>query len=153
MMLEATCTIAVGDREEWGDGRGTTVIYRPALRVVHFRTRGYLSDELEYFGRTRNEAVLDELAARGGNPALQGFYDWQEMTGYSTGARAQSTSFTLARRKQFAAICILFKSPMVALAINVANLLMGGFVKGTTSREEFEARLQRALGDGPVLHP
>ena len=147
-MLLATSTIASGDREEWGDGRGTTFIHRAALRVVHFRTRGYLSDELEYFGRSRNEAILDELIARGEKPALQCFYDWSEMTGYSSSARTQSTSFILGRRRQFALVCILFKSPLVAMAINVANLLRGGCVQGTTAREEFAARLKRALDGG-----
>lgn len=144
-MLLATGTIAVGDREEWTDATGSTLIVRPHLRLAHFRTRGFLSDELEYFGRSRNIAMLDELVARGEPPAFQGFYDWAEMTGHTTGARTQSTSFVLSRRKHFALIHILFRSPLVATSIKVANMLLGGFVQATTSREEFERRLAAAV--------
>lgn len=144
-MLSPGAAIAVGEREEWNDGNGITVVERLAPRLALFRTSGYLSDELEYFGRSRNGAILDELLAGGAPPAFLGFYDWSGMSGYSTGARSASTSFIMARRKQFAQVCILFKSPVVALGINVANIIVGGFMKATTSREEFDARLKQAL--------
>lgn len=144
-MLAAGAAIAVGQREEWTDGNGITVVERLAPRIALFRTSGHLSDELEYFGRSRNAAILDELLAGGAPPAFRGFYDWSEMSGYSSGARSESTSFIMARRKQFAQVYILFHSPVVALGINVANIIVGGFMKATTSREEFDARLKQAL--------
>lgn len=147
-MLLADGVIAVGQREERSDAAGQVVVERLAQRIALFRTSGYLSDELDYFARSRNVAILDELVAGGEPPEFQGYYDWSGITGYSAGARREATSFILARRKQFAVAYILFKAPLVAMAINVANLLMGGFVQGTTSREEFDARLKRALDSG-----
>ncbi len=144
-MLLPTSTIAVGTRDEWSDGEGHTVVERLAPRIVLFRSLGHYSDELELFARSRNAAVLDELRMSTCDPALQVFCDWAGMTSYSAGARTRSTSFVIERRKQLALVCILFRTPVVAIGIRVANMLLGGFLVATASRDEFNERLARAV--------
>ncbi|OGQ23976.1 MAG: hypothetical protein A2138_11850 [Deltaproteobacteria bacterium RBG_16_71_12] len=144
-MLLPTGTIAVGAREEWSDAGGLTVVERLAPRVALARSEGYYSDELEYFMRSRVAAMLDELLPSTREPALQVFCDWAGMTSYSAGARTRSTSFVMQRRKQLALVCILVHSPVVATGVSVANMLLGGFLAATMSREQFDEQLARTV--------
>lgn len=132
------------------DARGTTWVTRRSPAVAVFKTRGYLSETLARFALDRNREMVRARAAsslRVDHESFSGFYDWQEMTGYSSTARAESTSFIVEHRKHFKRVVILTGSPLVAMAVNVANLVVGGFLQATTSRTEFEDRLAQALAE------
>lgn len=135
---------AFGASVELRDERGHTVVHRLGLRVARFSTTGFLSDELARFALAANGAMLDELLARGEEPAFRGLYDWGAMTGYSPGARTASTEFVVARRRQLASVQILTGSALVAMGVNVANIVVSGFLQATTVRAEFERWVEQA---------
>jgi hypothetical protein len=117
------------------------VVERPAHAVIRCTTRGMLSTEMERFALAHNIALVDAL----GDTKLTGFYDWEEMRGYSLEARTESTAFLIHRRRRFQSVHVLMQSAIVAMAVNVANLSVGGFIKAGVVRAHFEARYQAAL--------
>lgn len=134
--------LAVGERDEVREARGVTVVERLAMRVVIFRTTGFLSAAQATFALDHLARVLDEL---GPDPRLHGLYDWGGMTGYAPEARAASTSFLVARRKGFTSVHILTGSSIVAMAVSIANMVVAGFIEATTDRPTFDARMKALL--------
>jgi hypothetical protein len=137
--------------EQRVDGRGVTTVTLWSPSIAVFRTEGFLSDDLARFALDRNRTMLADLvtsAKRVDHASFSGFYDWEQMTGYSPTARADSTGFIVEHRKQFRRAVVLTGSPLVAMAVNVANLVVAGFLEATTSRAEFEARLLKAKQGG-----
>lgn len=150
MLAQQVPDHAAAETEVLRDARGTTWVTRHSPVVAVFKTRGYLSETLSRFALERNRQLVRaraEVTHRVDHASFSGFYDWAEMTGYSSTARAESTTFIVEHRKHFKRVVILTGSPLVAMAVNVANLVVGGFLQATTSRTEFEERLGKALAE------
>src|SRR5215472_17870922 len=75
------------------------------------------------------------------------FGDWYEMTGYDTDVRHELTKTVSKLRSRIASIYVLQRSKVVAMGIAVANLALGGWVRSTTSRAEFDRELETRVRD------
>lgn len=132
--------IAVGASDGLQDETGTSRIERPAFHVVRFTMIGRLSTPLARFALEHTALLLDDV-----RHDFCGFYDWERMTSYTSEARSSSTSFMLAHRKQYRCAVILTGSAIVAMGVNVANVVLGGFLTATTKRSELEELQAEAL--------
>ncbi len=121
---------------------GSTQIARLSRRVLRFTTTGFFTSEAGDVALEQTRLLLDEIGT-----GFCGFYDWAAMTGYTSNDRAKATSFVLKHRQHYACAVFLTSSTMVSMGVNVANLVLGGFLEGTTRRDEFEARLSKALSE------
>lgn len=70
------------------------------------------------------------------------FGDYERMTTYDPDVRSALVDFTRRNREHFDVVGIFVQSRIVALAVTVANTMVGGFLETYTSREAFD----RALG-------
>jgi hypothetical protein len=140
----------VGERAEHDEGRGVTVVERQRARVLRFSTRGHLTRELAAFSIAHMAFVIDELrasVAHDEDVKLNCLYDWSAMTGYDGGARSDSTQFAIRHRAKFASLAILMTSPIVAMGVTVANMLVGGFMQATTDPARFQDIVTRVLSE------
>ena len=135
--------LGVGENSLLTSSQGETRIERLSRRVVRFTTTGFFTSEAGDVALEQTRLVLAEIG-----DGFCGFYDWAAMTGYHSHDRAKATSFVMAHRQQYACASFLTSSTMVSMGVNVANLVLGGFLQGTTKRDEFEARLHKALAEG-----
>ncbi|HEY1098366.1 MAG TPA: hypothetical protein VGF99_05545 [Myxococcota bacterium] len=134
--------LIVGGSVEFKDASGSTRIDRLAPRVLRYTNTGRYTTEVGGFALQHTSLVLDEVGGE-----LCCFYDWWAMTTYSTQARADATAFMLKHRAKYRAALFLTSSPMVSMGVNVANVVLGGFLKGTTSRDDFDRRFAKILGE------
>jgi hypothetical protein len=141
----AAQALAVGGTSFYEDARGSIRVARLAPHVVRFTNTGHLSVELAQFGLAQTALLLAEQ--RG---SYCGFYDWQAMTGYASEARSVSTSFVMKNRKHMRRVAILTGSNLVAMGVNVANVVVSGFIGATTRRDEFEAWVRDAVATPKV---
>lgn len=135
-------TLGLGEVTEHVGAQGTTRIERLSRRVVKFTTTGIFTGEAGALALEQTRLVLEEIGT-----GFCGFYDWGAMTGYEPQVRANATSFVMKHRQQYACAVFLTTSTLVSMGVNVANLVLGGFLQGTTKRDDFEARLKTALAE------
>ena len=133
----------VGEATELKAPKGTTRIERLSRRVIRFTTTGFFTSEAGDLALEQTGLVLQEIGT-----GFCGFYDWAAMTGYHSHDRAKATSFVMSHRQQYACAVFLTLSTLVSMGVNVANLVLGGILQGTTKRDQFEARLHKALAEG-----
>jgi len=134
--------LGLGEATEHVGAQGTTRIERLSRRVVRFTTTGLFTSDAGELALEHTRLVLEEIGT-----GFCGFYDWGAMTGYHPQVRANSTSFVMKHRAQYTCAVFLTTSTMVSMGVNVANLVLGGFLQGTTKRDEFEARFRKALAE------
>ncbi len=135
--------LAIGQRHELVSDQGTSVIERLSRRVLRFTTTGTFTSAAGAEALEQTRLVLAEIGT-----GFCGFYDWSAMTGYSSADRAVATAFVMQHRHQYRWAVFLTSSTMVSMGVNVANLVLGGILLGTTKRDEFEARLEQVLAQG-----
>lgn len=129
----------IGGLVRCDEPRGSTVIERRAARVLLFRSTGHLSEALALFSLRVSDAVLGDVQA-----TVAGFYDWGELRSYDAKARELSTRWMLAHRHRFDTVRLLVRSPIVAMAVQVANLAFKSSLSATTDPEEFARDVARA---------
>ncbi|HEY1101450.1 MAG TPA: hypothetical protein VGF99_21100 [Myxococcota bacterium] len=117
-------------------------VERLAPRVLRYTGEGYGSTPLATFALAHSQQVLDEIG-----DGLCCLYDWWGMTGYSSQARADATAFVLKHRARYHTAVFLTSSALVSMGVNVANVVLGGFLQGTTSREVFDRRVAEVLAE------
>ena len=66
------------------------------------------------------------------------FHDWGEVESYESKVRTQLTEWALKNRQQIEAVHVLQRSRMVAMAVSVANLALGGMLNSYMDRARFE---------------
>ncbi len=132
--------LAVGASASLEEGNNVARVERLASNVVRFTTVGHLSGPLARFALSHSAVLLDAIKSD-----FCGFYDWEKMTSYASEARSSSTSFMLAHRRQYRCAVILTGSAIVAMGVNVANVVLGGFLTATTKRAELDALQAQAL--------
>jgi hypothetical protein len=131
--------LAVGMTITADTGAGSTTIMRMTRSCVRFTTTGRFDQAAGEFALAHTRAILEEIGE-----GFIGFYDWSQVTGYSSGGRTDATQHLLELRKRFKSAVFLTSSTMVSMGVNVANMALGGFLYGTTNRIDFEARLAEA---------
>ena len=76
---------------------------------------------------------------------LQGFHDWELMTGYETICRKEMTAWVQRHRARVVRQHILVRSRIVAMGVATANLVLGGdLIVSHDKRSTFEPALARA---------
>ena len=132
--------LAVGATVTADTGAGSTTITRLTRHCVRFTTTGRFDHPAGEFALAHTRAILEDIGE-----GFVGFYDWSQVTGYSSGGRADATQHLLELRKRFKGAVFLTSSTIVSMGVNVANMALGGFLYGTTNRTDFEARLAAAV--------
>lgn len=74
------------------------------------------------------------------------FIDAEAVSGTHPNARMLATDVFSEYRHLVPSINVLVRSALARMALAVANLTMGGSIKGYRVRREFEAELDRAIG-------
>lgn len=89
--------------------------------------------------------VAERLRAEHGQLHL--FHDWWELEDHDATARTMLTRWGLETRRDRASAHILVnvESPLLAMAVTVANLVLSGVVQIHESRGTFERALQKQL--------
>lgn len=132
--------LQVGSSIEHSDGVNISRLARPSTHVVQFSTTGMFTTAAAAWSLDETALVIGEIGG-----GLCAFFDWSQMTGYSSEGRSLATSFMLKHRASYACAVFLTTSTMVSMGVNVANMVLGGFLEGTTQRATFEARLRQHL--------
>jgi hypothetical protein len=132
--------VAVGTSFDVIDASGTSRIERPAHDVLLVTTTGVLTTEATTALIDNARQVIGEL-----DGGLYAFFDCAKMTGYTSDGRKLSTDFVREHRHRHAAAVYLTSSSLVSMGINVANIVLGGFLFSTTDRAVFDARLTAVL--------
>lgn len=135
--------LQVGSRIEHSDGVNVSRLERPSNHVLQFSTIGTFTTAAGVWSLDATALVIGDIGDIGGG--LCAFFDWSQMTGYSSEGRSLATSFMLKHRSAYTCAVFLTTSTMVSMGVNVANMVLGGFLEGTTQRATFEARLAQQL--------
>jgi hypothetical protein len=120
--------------------RANTVvtIYELSPSVIATHLRGFFFDELI----DHQLAALETHAAQ--SPTIHHFFDWSEMTGYSSDARKRLTEWK--NQHEHVTSHLLVKSAIVAMGVNMANRVLGGSLDVTPKPDTFFQKLVEALG-------
>jgi hypothetical protein len=118
----------------YDDGTGSVEVERVDRRCSLFVARGHLSAEL---GRNIN-AEGTRIAHAGRAIAL---HDWSAVTGYDSAARQLCTEFMLQHRNDFESVTILLSSGLVTMGVQVANIVLRGFLHATSDRVAYRASI------------
>lgn len=132
--------LRVGNSIEHADGVNISRLARPSRHVLQYSTIGVFTTPAGVWSLEHTALVIDEIGS-----GLCAFFDWSQMTGYSSEGRSLATSFMLKHRSAYACAVFLTTSTMVSMGVNVANMVLGGFLEGTTHRATFDARLAQHL--------
>lgn len=122
------------------DGDGEAVIHRLHTQVI--RT--------DFIGKLTGGLVDNLLKAQ--TPMLDGgvthlFTDASRLTTYDPAFRIRMTEWVKANQPRIVLSEVLVTSKMTAMGLSVANLVLGGRLKGTSSPAEFERSIQTALAN------
>jgi hypothetical protein len=122
--------------------RGVVHVWRPARGVMLSRVEGTLTVE----GGLAIERTMRRVAAEEGR--YTGFNDWEAMTDYDSECRTRLTRTVLDHKAYLEDVHILLSSPIVALGVKTANLVVK-MLTVYTSRAPFEAALNAAMHRRP----
>lgn len=86
---------------------------------------------------------VDPLIATGIRPVI--FHDWEALTGYDPESRERLVKWVMTMRTHIGGVHMLVGSRLIAMALSVANITMGGFIRGYTDRPAFEKERDRAI--------
>ena len=73
------------------------------------------------------------------------FHEWSKMTGYDSSCRARITTWTLANIDAYAEVHVAFRSKLVAMGVQVANLALGGLVRSYSDAGSLQVALRATL--------
>jgi hypothetical protein len=76
------------------------------------------------------------------------FWDTDENSGYKTINRERLEAWQNENRARLASIVVLVRSKLMAMAVSIANLSNGGFIKVTSDRRRFDGMIAAALRSG-----
>jgi hypothetical protein len=120
---------------------------RGSLRLTHYPPRLLLAVVRGHYGKELLPRYMRALADVAGSGRAVGFHDWYEMTGYDSECRKRMTEWGINNRTRVEKVHILVKHKLVAMGVATGSLLVGGGIVATyTSRAEFEAAFEQALG-------
>jgi hypothetical protein len=100
-------------------------------------------------GRTDLAAVqllmqaFDRVATAQG--VVDAFHDWEQVESYTPEARETYVKWSSGHRSQVSSVHLLIRSRLIAMAISVGNLAVGGFLQSYTDRKVFEQALQATI--------
>lgn len=77
--------------------------------------------------------------------SVRSFHDLHEVTSYDSKARVYYTEQSKPVMHRVQLVEMLFSSRLIAMSIEVANIVLGGKLKGTTDRVGFERRRDAAI--------
>lgn len=128
-----------GSPETYRSRQGTLYLWRPARGLLVTCVVGAL--------RTDAAAAIETAMLKSASDERSNlsFHDWEQMTDYDSESRVRLTAAAQSTLKRCAGIHFLVRSPIVALGVRTANLLLGGRCTLHPSRAEFERALRRAL--------
>lgn len=89
-------------------------------------------------------AGIDEVIADT-EGQLRSFHDWRGVTSYDSGARVAYTELSKPVMHRVQVVEMLFSSGLMAMGISVANIVLGGKLKGTSDVAAFERRRDAAI--------
>lgn len=87
------------------------------------------------------QATVDDA----GTMLVSSFHDLQRVTSYDSEARVYYTEQSKPVMVHVASVEMLFSSRLIAMSIEVANIVLGSKLSGTTDRAGFEQRLAAAV--------
>lgn len=122
------------------DEQGHSFEWR-APNVLVTRLRGRLDET----GATAH--MTESLRAYRAGTVVHHFFDFEQMTGYSSAARSMLTDFAAKNRASVASATFLVKSKLVAMGVQTAALalqLVGLELHLAKDQREFDARLDAA---------
>jgi hypothetical protein len=76
---------------------------------------------------------------------LSVFHEWTKMTGYTPSCRARITSWTLDNREAYSEVHVAFRSKLVAMGVQVANLALGGMIRSYSETGALQVALRAAM--------
>lgn len=92
------------------------------------------------------QATVDDAD---GKTLVSSFHDLQRVTSYDSAARVHYTEQSKPVMAHVASVEMLFSSRLIAMSIEVANIVLGSKLSGTTDRAAFEQRLAAAVAAAP----
>ncbi|HET6346474.1 MAG TPA: hypothetical protein VFH51_16190 [Myxococcota bacterium] len=120
---------------------GKLEVWTPAPNIVCSRVEGHLDLGMYPSILKRCQEVVDS------GRRLISFHDWQDMSGYDTGARTEMTLWCLAHAKSLDDAHLLVKHQVVALGVSIAAVLVRN-LKTYTERAAFQEALRRLSQPG-----
>lgn len=128
------------DRDEVATPTGTARLWALSPTVYVSSVTGHMvhahADLFERFAEQRL------LRARG---KLNVFHDWMGMTGYESRCRQRLTSWSLAHLDDFDEVHLAQRSKLVAMGVQVANIVLKGKIRTHSSLARLESELRRVL--------
>ncbi len=125
---------------QWKCPEGEAQLKVSAPHVVRIIMTGHVDAAA---GRGIAAALHEHLAAAA--RAVHTFWDLEAMVNYHTEVRTACTRALLDNKPRVASVQTLSRSTLVKMGIAVANVALGGMVRGHGTRAEFEKALADAL--------
>jgi hypothetical protein len=126
--------------ERWTFGSGTVVARVLAPTVILVKMVGVQDDPrvvkafATWFGKLPRE-----------REGFHMFWDTEENSGYKTQNREALEQWYKQALPLFVATNVLVRSKLMAMAVSISNLTMGGSLKATSDRAKFEGLIASAL--------
>jgi hypothetical protein len=145
---EPALPVSTPSRVLWSGGEGKILLVRPAPAVMLFVYEGVIGAEAV---ASIANAVDREIALTGGRRPDQ-FLDLEAMTSYASDFRVQLAQWGGVNKHRLGQLHVLFNpsSRLVAMAVSVVNLALGGAFNFASSRRAFEEALARAKLASPA---
>jgi hypothetical protein len=128
----------LGPLESHAGSRGVLELATPVPGVLFSRFRGDLSADL---ARILAARLMREATT---NPGFSSYSDWEAMDAYETESRVVLTDTSKAIKSRMGKVHILVRSRVVALGIDVANVVLRNIVS-FHDRGAFERELTGAI--------
>ncbi len=130
--------------ERWTFGGGTVVARVLAPGVLLVKMIGVQDDPRVVHAF---EGWFAKLPPQPGGFLM--FWDTEENSGYKTANRERLEAWQKANRARLTSIVVLVRSKLMAMAVAIANLSNGGFIKVTSDRGRFDGMIAAALPGRP----
>lgn len=132
--------------EAWVSETGAIELERPEPAVLVARFRDHLTED---FAPALMTALDDVLATE---EHLTVFVYADALQSYDTGLRLQMTNWIRRRRHRLAGVHLVYASQVIALAVALVNLAVGGLLRGYDDRAAFDAALAAAVRAARARH-
>ena len=93
--------------------------------------------------------IVEWTSTASASGPLHVFHDWRRMTGYDSAARERLSRHVQEMGPRIASANLLVESRIMAMGVQVANMLLGGRLVTYSAREAFAAAMQ-ASGATPA---
>jgi hypothetical protein len=128
------------DRVRLSDAKGQAYVECPARNVVLVRTRGYQTEAMARAVTVELERVIARVGP------VHNFFDAQHQAGLEPGVRSYWQAWLKTREGSVPSTQILLPASfkLVAMALSVANMMLGGRWRVHAQPASFEAALRAA---------